>query len=230
MPENTQFGHCAQLESLQRSAPTLKRISDMKEIPLTRGLVALVDDGDYERVMSMGPWQAQATTTKCGWYAQRAIPHPAKPGKETAQLMHRLILGLEFGDKRKVDHENGDGLCNTKGNLRIATSIQNARNRVAHKGNTSGYKGVCWEKDRGKWHAHITSDGKSRRLGSFEDKERAHFAYCEAAARLHGEFGNTGLPAPYDKPWLAVLMYRMRLTYPHRVALATRAIAILYPQ
>jgi hypothetical protein len=207
MPENTQFGHCAQLESLQRSAPTLKRISDMKEIPLTRGLVALVDDGDYERVMSMGPWQAQATTTKCGWYAQRAIPHPAKPGKETAQLMHRLILGLEFGDKRKVDHENGDGL-----------------------GNTSGYKGVCWEKDRGKWHAHITSDGKSRRLGSFEDKERAHFAYCEAAARLHGEFGNTGLPAPYDKPWLAVLMYRMRLTYPHRVALATRAIAILYPQ
>lgn len=162
------------------------------------------------------------------YYAVRNIPNPDKPGKQSRECMHRFLLGLERSDKREGEHEDGSGLNNTSGNLRIATRGQNECNKVKQRNNTSGYKGVSWSKSAGKWCAMIKVYAKQRYLGSFEDKERAHLAYCEAALRLHGEFGNTGLAAPFDKPATAVLMYRVRFTYPHIATLGAHAVGVLF--
>ena len=201
----------------------------MKPISLTRGLFVTVDDEDYDRVMAAGPWFAHKVKTKSGWYAARDIPHPATQGKRVQQGMHRFLLGLDVDDKRHSDHRDGDGLNNQSHNLRIATYTQNNQNKGTSSLNTSGFKGVSWDGRGDKWRAQIRVEGKLISLGSYTDNREAHLAYCEAALSLHGEFGNTGLPAPYDRPATAVLMYRYRFTYPNIAALASRAVGVLFP-
>lgn len=146
----------------------------MREIPLTRSLVALVDDEDYES-LSAYKWHAR----KDGYRFYAARSH----GGSTI-LMHRVLLGAPAG--MAADHLSGDGLDNRRANLRLATHAQNIHNRGANKNNTSGYKGVSL--NRGRWAAHINVNGKRKHLGSFSYPQEAHAAYCSAAEKLHGEF------------------------------------------
>jgi len=55
-----------------------------------------------------------------------------------------------------------------------------------------GFRGVCRNKDR--WSARITRDGKHVHLGTYDTKEDAARAYDEAARRLHGEFARFNFP------------------------------------
>lgn len=68
----------------------------MKEVKLTQGQVALVDDEDFERVSEAG-WHAQKRR-RGTWYAARWEGWP----KRTYVRMHRFILGVT--DERQVDH------------------------------------------------------------------------------------------------------------------------------
>lgn len=158
----------------------------MKEIPLTRGLVALVDDEDYDTVAPY-KWHADHEG-----YACRKGPNPIKPGKITTIFMHRVLLGLAFGDLRKGDHKNGNRADNRRENLRIATDAQNCQNRKLGTNNTSGFKGVYLHKASGKWHAKIRANGKDRSLGYYHNAEEAHNAYQRASELLHREFANFG--------------------------------------
>jgi hypothetical protein len=112
------------------------------------------------------------------------------------ELLHREVLSRKLErdllPTEDVDHIDGDGLNNRRNNLRVATSAQNGRNRGAQRNNTSGYKGVGWDKSRQKWTAQIKVNGKQKHLGRFDTPEAAHKAYCEAADRLHGKFANYG--------------------------------------
>lgn len=66
-----------------------------------------------------------------------------------------------------IDHINGDGLDNTRENLRICTQGQNNRNRKASKNGTSKYLGVSWDKDKKRWRCQIRTNGKAKKLGRF---------------------------------------------------------------
>jgi hypothetical protein len=104
---------------------------------------------------------------------------------------HRLILGLT--DPRiQGDHYNHCGLDNRRSNLRIATNQQNTWNRGPRKDGLSQYAGVG--KDRGRWRARITVDGKSRLVGYFSTELEAVQARDKAARELHGEFAFVNLP------------------------------------
>jgi hypothetical protein len=103
--------------------------------------------------------------------------------------MHRLINGTPEG--RDTDHKNCNRLDNRRDNLRVATRAQNHYNKSLGSDNTSGFKGVSWEKRRGKWIASINIDGHRKFLGSFISAEIAYSAYCEAARLGHGEFART---------------------------------------
>lgn len=148
----------------------------VREIQLTQGYKAIIDEGDYDMI-SLYSWHV--ADVHGNLYAARTIA-----GQK--QYMHRLIAGNGTG---KVDHRNGDGLDNRRANLRSATDSQQQANRGKQKGNhTSQYKGVCFRTRNGKWLASIKVKGKSLHLGYFPTEEAAALAYNEAAAIYFGEF------------------------------------------
>ena len=73
-------------------------------------------------------------------YVQR--PLNFSDGKRRTVLFHRLICGLRKGDKRQVDHINGNKLDNRRVNLRICTRRQNHYNQQHRRANKTGYRGV----------------------------------------------------------------------------------------
>lgn len=155
----------------------------MKTIKLTKGLYAKVDDEDFER-LNKYKWCAARNSSKSNIYY--AITAVKKDGKYKNVKMHRLLLNPPEGDV--CDHINGDGLDNRKINLRSASNQQNAANRKQlGNNNTSGFKGVFWEKGR-YWAARIQVKGKNIRLGFFKTKEEAAMAYNEGAKKYYGNF------------------------------------------
>lgn len=103
--------------------------------------------------------------------------------------MHREVMGVNPLDLRTVDHrEIFNTLDNRRSNLRIASCSQQMINRRLQSNNTSGYKGVSFHKPTGKWRAIINVDRRAISLGYFHSREAAYKAYCEAAAKYHGDF------------------------------------------
>jgi len=106
---------------------------------------------------------------------------------------HRLIFLMFRGFfPQSVDHIDGNKLNNKIENLRECTNAQNQYNRKLNKNNTSGVKGVFWDKKRDMWNAQIVRNGKKIYLGLFKSIERAAAAMKAARSEYHGEFVNHG--------------------------------------
>ena len=159
----------------------------MKEIQLTQGQVALVDDEDYERV-SQFKWHALFFPKYANggrFMAARSCRLLEVP---RTVLLHRFVMDAQHG--QIIDHIDGNPLNNQRGNLRFASHCENGRNNLylLQKHNTSGFRGVSWNKHKNKWSAQIKFGGKQSYLGVFTDKLEAAKAYNEAAKKYHGEF------------------------------------------
>lgn len=103
---------------------------------------------------------------------------------------HRLVWFYHYQvwPAGHLDHIDGNLLNNRIGNLREATASENARNRKLPATNRSGYKGVSWKTEKGKWCAQIWIGDKRKFVGYFDTPEAAHKAYCAAAQSQYGEF------------------------------------------
>jgi len=88
----------------------------------------------------------------------------------------------------EVDHKDGDTLNDRWSNLRLASRLENSRNRAAQINNKLGVKGVYFDKTLRRYRAQIKGDGRRWHLGLFDSTEEAHVAYCAAAKKYHGEF------------------------------------------
>lgn len=154
-----------------------------KEIPLTQGKVALVDDDIYEWA-NRYKWHAHRINHT--YYAHRTTGYG--PSKKLVQL-HREIMNTPAGVY--VDHVNGDGLDCRRINMRHATASENARNTSKRSDNTSGFKGVSYVKNRSMWEARIKVNQRQYFLGHFQAPEDAARAYDEAARKYFGEFART---------------------------------------
>jgi len=110
-------------------------------------------------------------------------------------LAHRIVWALHNGSTpidMQIDHINGVRADNRIENLRLATGCENRWNRGMRPENTSGYKGVSYHKQTGKWVAQIGANlSGTIYLGLHDTAEDAHAAYCKASADLHGEFSKT---------------------------------------
>lgn len=177
-------------QRLRRIEPDMQNditvaILHTKEIPLTQGKVALVDDEDYDSLCGHR-WYAKKSPYGNTWYAGRKI-------NRRPVLMHRVILKAPSGIP--VDHENGNGLDNRKVNLRLSTGSLNAQNRHCLPSNTSGYRGVTFERRSKKWLAQIKHHFKNHYLGLHETPELAAEAYAKAAKSLFGDAANVSNPS-----------------------------------
>jgi len=103
------------------------------------------------------------------------------------KLLHRVMMGEP--DDLQVDHINVNKLDNRRSNLRVCTNQQNKCNSNKYSNNTSGFKGVWFDKPKQKFRARITFNGKKKHLGYFDTAEEAHEAYQQASAKYHGDFG-----------------------------------------
>ena len=157
----------------------------MKQIKLTHGKVALVDDADYDW---LNQWKWYASRNRDTWYAKRDIR--LSSGKQFSISMARQILGLESGDKKQADHINHNTLNNCRDNLRICTLRQNQRNQKPQRNAVSQFKGVSWYKSLGKWIARIGINKEKKYLGCFTKEKDAALAYDKAAIQEHGEFAH----------------------------------------
>jgi hypothetical protein len=153
-------------------------------IPLTQGKVAVVSAHRYE-YLSWWAWYARKDKKNGVWYAER------KDGRKTVS-MHRQITNAP--PDREVDHKDGDGLNNTDENLRVCTTSQNQANSRISSLNTSGFRGVSWNKRSGKWEAKIKHNGKRVYLGLFSDPKEAARMWDTAAFALRGNFARLNFP------------------------------------
>jgi hypothetical protein len=145
----------------------------MKEIKLTKGQVALVDDKDYER-MNKYKWYAQWRPKAKTYYAVRNIRKPN--GKRGTELMHRVLACAP--DDKDVDHKNGKTLDNTSENLLVSTTRENMQNR--HSAESSIYPGVSFNKRDKRWISRIRLKERRVTLGYFKTEKAAFDAYIKA--------------------------------------------------
>jgi len=148
----------------------------MKTIHLSQNKKTKVDDNDYQK-LSQFRWYYN------GRYAARS---GRKGGKKVNVYMHREILACP--KSKVIDHISGDSLDNRKVNLRCCTHAENFRNQGISKHNTSGAKGVVWNKRNKNWNARITVDRKRIHLGCFNDKVTAIKQYNLAAKKYHEQY------------------------------------------
>lgn len=163
----------------------------MKEIKLTRGLVALVDDSDFEWA-SRWKWFAQKSGRK--FYAARS---QVRAGVKKLILMHREIIG-NLG-ALDGEHEDGNSLNNQRSNLRPATRSQNLANKELPKNKTCKSRGVYlgWN---GVFIANISVGHRSKYLGTFQDETDAALAYDSAALTHFGSFARLNFPKGNSLP------------------------------
>jgi hypothetical protein len=167
-----------------RNCRTIRVEGDVAYIPLTKGYEAVIDAADVHLVSGCN-WYAN--TDGHTVYAQRGA---YADGVQKTTRLHRVLMSVDDG--LLVDHRDGDGLNNRRSNLRVATRAQNNRNQRLVVRNSSGFKGVSWDKHERKWQAQIRMNNKTHNLGRYRTPEDAHAAYCEASTRLHGEFARHG--------------------------------------
>jgi hypothetical protein len=151
-----------------------------KEIQLTHGKVAIVDDNMYEE-LSKYKWNAVRTQSGV-WHAMCTL------------VMHRVVIKAPVGSV--VDHIDRDGLNNIKENLRITTVAGNAANRAKKK--SSQYIGVTKIANKGgtRWRAYIVVDGGYVCVGHYLDEETAARQRDQAALSEIG--ADVELNFPFD--------------------------------
>lgn len=152
-------------------------------IPLTQGQFAIVDASDYEW-LSQWRWYFWKLATRKTGYAMRAVHTPVRG----TIPMHRAILTAKSG--QQIDHRDGNGLNNSRHNLRFCTHAQNQQNRSVRRDNNVGIKGVYETKEGRtlKFRVRIRLNKKVFHVGYFRTAFEAGEAYRKAANKFHGEF------------------------------------------
>lgn len=163
----------------------------MKELPLSQGRVALVDDEDFEW---LNQWKWSLNPTGKG-YAYRGIYLGMVDGKTKLGhvAMHRLIMNAPNG--LTVDHIDGNGLNNQRHNLRIATYAQNSVNSPKRADSGNPYKGVFRVPNSPRWRVVIGGRGNITRSKPFDTPEEAAREYDRLARERYGDFAYLNFPA-----------------------------------
>lgn len=150
----------------------------MREIPVGKARVALVDNEDYERI-SVHRWFE---------HKRKHTVYAGRVEKRKTLYMHREIMGLNGDDPRVPDHSDDNGLNNQKYNLSLCTQGENVARGRKRSNCSSRFKGVSFYTSRNKYEAYISINKKRKRIGYFESEIEAARAYNIAAVSSYGKF------------------------------------------
>lgn len=170
-------GRIAPLERQIYNEP--EPVLNARWIPLTKGKWVLVDEDDFDS-LSKYLWMVCINKKKSG----KTVLYASREEGGKRIFMHHAV----FGSKTLIDHINRNGLDNRKANLRMATNSQNNANKSLQSNNTSGYKGVCWDKSRKKWIVQIKLNGKRVFYKRYEDLNEAISSYNKTALIIFKDF------------------------------------------
>lgn len=147
----------------------------------------MYDDEDHALVSSYKWSLLKRKTPAVNYYVSGR-----KKGSRNKEYIHRVLMGAAKG--QSVDHIDGNGLNNTRSNLRLATASQNNSNGRLRSDNVSGVKGLRSKKlkDGIGWQARVGKDGVVH-CKNFKEKDVAIKWLMEKREACHGEFCNHGL-------------------------------------
>jgi hypothetical protein len=142
----------------------------------------------------------------CSGTGEDAHGRVATFNKDGESRLHHLIMGVRTTDECVVSHRNRNPLDCRRSNLVVRTRSEASASGVKAKTfcgrpPTSQFKGVCWDKGRGKWRAYVKKDRVTRELGLFDDELAAAQVRDEAARALFGEHARLNFPNGLDA-WL----------------------------
>ena len=162
----------------------------IKPIPTTVADFFYIKEGVIYNKTNRGPRakkdQPSGTVNVCGYIIINI--------NRTLYLAHRIAWFLYYGEQppNTIDHIDGDRTNNKKENLRECTQQENMYNQKIPKNNTSGVKGVTWNRDRNKWRAYIYINGKRKHIGYYTCIKEAEQVVRKEREQYHREFSNHG--------------------------------------
>lgn len=151
----------------------------------------LVDNEDYELVSGY-KWNLDKVCDNKFYAIHSLNKGRDETGKfrYTSFKMHRLIMGFP---NAKIDHADNDGLNNQRNNIRLATNSQNGANACIPINSKTGYKGVTFRKDVGRYAARIRVNGVCICYGHHSTAKEAAKKYNEVAVKHFGEFAKLNI-------------------------------------
>jgi hypothetical protein len=129
----------------------------------------------------------------CNGTHKRLVVNLCKNGIVKQFLIYRLVAFAFIpnpAEKSDIDHIDNNPSNNRIENLRWATRQENLRNTRIKSTNTSGIKGISWDKSRQKWETYIQIDGIKVHIGRFNTIEEATLARQTRANQAFGVFTN----------------------------------------
>lgn len=138
----------------------------------------IVDDNDYD-YLNQFKWSVSGNG-----YAQGQIPSVERKNRI---YMHRAVGNMMGLDYRMVDHINRNKLDNTRENLRNVDNGLNVYNTGVRSDNSSGYRGVSWNRANRCWRARLWKGGKCILCKIAKTKEDAAKFYNDKARELYGD-------------------------------------------
>jgi hypothetical protein len=107
-------------------------------------------------------------------------------------LEHRIVFYMHYGYcPENLDHIDGNKTNNQIANLREVSHQENMCNVSTRADNTSGIKGVSWNKTRSKWTARVSLHGKIK-CGYFDSKALAAKFVKSLREQHHNQYANHG--------------------------------------
>lgn len=129
----------------------------------------------------VGPDDAHLADTK--WFKHNN--GYVSSGGDSRKYLHRVVVGARAGEE--VDHINRNKFDNRRENLRIVSHSTNVYNSGIRKDNSTGFRGVYVDSERGGFIARTYKGGEQYSLGRFDTAEEAAAAYDQKSVELWGD-------------------------------------------
>ena len=156
-----------------RTNNAFRIVGNIAECKTTNGHIFYIDKDDIEKAL-----QYTWCLSKTGYLVANI--------KHKVTKLHRYLLDCK--DNEFVDHIDGNPRNNSRLNLRLCNQTQNTKNVKLKKNNSSGYPGISYLTNIGKFRVRIMVNRKEIALGRYNTFEEALKVRVNAEKKYFKQF------------------------------------------